>query len=144
MKNYSEMTNQEFAFIICDFYDRVEQLAEKIQKFQKGDLKGKREIQSEYKALKEEIKGEAHDVKLSINNELKRKNLVFRCYSESVWEAGAFGLTRPSNSEIDEKFSSAVSTAKYELGKYIDIDEWRKLLKGSEEKPVTVYPMERS
>jgi len=86
--------------------------------FSKIDL-----MQSMYKRLKEEIKADAHYVKL-LQNRNQSYDLYNLFFSPSLVEASAFGFTSPNNSQINRKLYGSIEEALYSMKKYKRLDEW--------------------
>lgn len=129
MIDYSKISDTELARRICDYYEQINSLMDRVSnylKLKKHDAAEMNIIRSVYKSLKEQIREEAHDVQLK-ENENCRRTKEFICYRDGMVEAAAFGFTQPTNSKIDFSFYSCIEEARYKISKYIYIDEWRKI-----------------
>jgi hypothetical protein len=128
MTELKEMTNQELAFRIVGYVERLERLMDKISNMiHSKSLVEPYQIETvrdEYKRLKEEIKTDAHYVDL-VRNKKRGNNLYNAIFAPSLQEASAWGFTSPTNSKINHEFYSSVEEAHYKLTKYYSFEKWK-------------------
>lgn len=135
MIDYSKITDQELAQRVCNYYERLTKLMDKVSEYDKKSRHSQEEkdlIHEEYKAIKAQIREEAHDIKLK-NNEHCRNTTAFRCYCDGIVEAAAYGLFQPFNSQINFEYYSNIEEARYRITKYISLLKWEKISKGSKD-----------
>jgi len=130
MHDLKNMSDYELAQRVVNYVERLRSLMDDVSNVL-GDprrigLYELNRIKEEYKRLKEEIKSDAHYVRLS-RNRTGEFDLYESIFVPSISEADAFGFTSPTNSRINQRFFSSIEEAHYKLTKYYGFDEWKRI-----------------
>lgn len=121
--DYSKMSDSELARIMVNYIGRVKNLQDIIGRYLDGNNTiSSLRIQQEYANLKEELRQDAHDIKLKRN--YQGSELYRGAFAPSISEAAASGFCVPVNGRVNFKMYSTVSDALYKLTKYYSFDEW--------------------
>ena len=121
--DYSKMLDSELARIMVNYIGRVKNLQDIIGRYLDGNNTiSSLRIQQEYANLKEELRQDAHDIKLKRN--YQGSELYRGAFAPSISEAAASGFCVPVNGRVNFKMYSTVSDALYKLTKYYSFDEW--------------------
>lgn len=129
-----QMSNQEIAKRVYDYFVRIEKLKEEISKrLDRTEKINEDYVREEYKSLKDLIKSDAKHLDL-LRNRPDNKNIVQSSFWWGICEASAFGFTAKCNSKIDFTMWSSLEEASYKLNKYLDEDEWRQISEGVDSK----------
>lgn len=128
MDDLKRMTDAELANRIVNYVDRIQKLMDAVSAVMDG--KGNSimidEIHSEYKAVKQEIKDDAHYLDLNINKRTDKGAALYNGFFEpGISEAAAWGFTASTNSRINFKFFDSLEEARYKLTKYHSLNEWK-------------------
>jgi len=130
MFDLKNMSDYELAQRVVNYVERLRTLMDDVSNVLGGPRRtGSYEldrIKDDYKRLKEEIKSDAHYVRLS-RNRTGDFDLYTSIFVPSISEADASGFTSPTNSRIDQRFFSSIEEAHYKLTKYHGLDEWKKM-----------------
>lgn len=124
-----ELSDKELAKRIVSYIIRCENLSSEIcDVLENANKKSDRVlfIREEYKQLKNEIKVDAHELRLRGNDE--GSDLFLGFFAPSIKEADAFGFRAPTNHKIDQTMVSSVEDARYKLTKYKSLKRWQELL----------------
>ncbi|WP_318617056.1 hypothetical protein [Sporosarcina sp. YIM B06819] len=128
MLDYKNLSDKELALHILQYIDRTQELMNDVSECLESKSNGtKQEIQERYKALKNEMKKDAHYLGLS-RNRVRGNYLYSRFFQPSISEAAAFGFQSPVNSKIDFNYFSSVEEAHYKLTKYHSREKWNVLI----------------
>lgn len=121
--DYSKMSDSELARIMVNYIGRVENLQDIIGRYLDGNNTiSSLRIQQEYANLKEELRQDAHYIKLKRN--YQGSDLYRGAFAPSISEAAACGFCVPVNGKVNFKMYSTVSDVHYKLTKYCSFDEW--------------------
>lgn len=101
------------------YLDRLEKLHDNIILYMDGDNKQKNNIRSEYSALKEEIRCEAHYLDKQQNSIMDVSD-EHNAYEWGIIEANAFGFGVKINAPINQMMLNAVLEAEYKINKYFE------------------------
>lgn len=115
-----------------------EELKEKLIKFiertknvmnmfdNKNIKENKEKIKQEYKKLKEDIKNEAHRVRLQ-RKQAEISNFEEMYYIPSVCESAAYGFYVSSNSKVNDEMWCALEEGYYRLCQSISLEELKNM-----------------
>lgn len=92
------------------------------------DVQIDKEIHNSYKALKAELKEDAHYISLKKNQDSSVTSLYKQIVIPSIKEADAWGFAVAAHAKIDFNFWGALSEALYRLTKYYTKSDWERLL----------------
>ena len=130
MHDLKNMSDYELAQRVVNYVERLRTLMDDVSNVLDGPRRIEAyeldRIKEEYKRLKEEIKSDAHYVRLS-RNRTGEFDLYESIFVPSIREADAFGFTSPTNSRINQRFFSSIEEAHYKLTKYHGLDEWKRI-----------------
>jgi len=130
MHDLKNMSDYELAQRVVNYVERLRTLMDDVSNVIDGPRRIEAyeldRIKEEYKRLKEEIKSDAHYVRLS-RNRTGEFDLYESIFVPSIREADAFGFTSPTNSRINQRFFSSIEEAHYKLTKYHGLDEWKRI-----------------
>lgn len=126
-RELKSMSNKELANIMIDYYDRIINLIDKACLYKDNKNTDKDGILREYKDLKESIRKDSHYVSLLRNQ--TNNNIVYSVFSQSISEAAAYGLLKPTNSPINQKFIDTLLESRYKLTKHYSRNKWGELAK---------------
>jgi len=130
MHDLKNMSDYELAQRVVNYVERLEILMDDVSNVIDGPRRIEAyeldRVKEEYKRLKEEIKSDAHYVRLS-RNRTGEFDLYESIFVPSIREADAFGFTSPTNSRINQRFFSSIEEAHYKLTKYHGLDEWKRI-----------------
>lgn len=125
--DFKIMTDSELANIMVNYIGRIESLLDIIGKYLEGnDNIPAGKIKRIYADLKEELREDAHYLRLERNRE--GSSLYMGAFVPSIREAAAFGFNVSINSAINQRMYSAVEEAHYKLTKYYSLEEWGNLI----------------
>ena len=115
MDEIKNMTDYELAQRVQHYRYRLEALMSKVSDWLENRSGSRETILDEYKALKSEVKADAHYVGLTANSEGRATH--YWAVTSAIREASAWGFTAPTNSSINQRLFSAIEEAHYKLGK---------------------------
>lgn len=125
--DFKIMEDSELAKVMINYIYRIENLLDIIGRYLDGNNSISEErIKSTYANLKEELREDAHYIKLERN--CNGSLLYMEVFSPSIREAAAFGFNVPINSAINQRMYSAVEEAHYKLTKYYPLEKWERLV----------------
>ena len=124
-----EMTDYDLTERIISYITRCEELGANISEFleeSKSDMAKEIAIREEYKALKQAIQDDAHQLSLRGND--KGSDLFLGFFAPSIKEASAYGFRVATNHRIDGLMHSSVAEARYRSTKYKTLKRWKESL----------------
>lgn len=125
--DFKFMTDSELANIMVNYIFRIENLLDIIERYLEGNNSVSAEkIKRTYANLKDELREDAHYIKLVRNS--NGSLLYMNVFSPSIREAAYFGFSVSINSAVNQRMYSAVEEAHYKLTKYYSLEEWENLI----------------
>lgn len=131
-KELKHMNERELALYMLTHIEEIQRLMDMIEPIIHHEvvLNGQmdKEIHNKYKALKAELKKDAHYVQLKKNQDSNKTDLYKQIVIPSIKEADAWGFMAAANAKIDFNFWGALSEALYRLTKYYSKADWEQLI----------------
>jgi len=131
MDELKKMSNVQLANRIVEYVDRIQKIMDAVSDTIKGNGNPAKihMIHSEYKAVKQAIKDDAHYLDLNVNKRTGKDAELYNAFFEpSISEAAAWGFTSSTNSRIDFKFYDSLEEVRYKLTKYHSLEEWKNII----------------